>query len=201
MLTLSTRSQITIGSILALLLVATRSHHFASITHLPGASWAVFFLAGVYLRSIKVLPALFALTWILDFASYTWGGGSGFCLTPAYVFLIPAYTTMWLAGLWFAGHYAFGWRALLMLSLAAFAGAFICELLSSGGFYFFSGRFVDTTLTEFGTRVVKYFPHSLQSVAFYVGIAAAVHVMFCFIGIKTARDNAATKTESGIYGG
>src|SRR5690554_3136356 len=43
---------------LAVLMAATRSHHFASVTHLPDASWAVFFLAGFYLRPLWVFPAL-----------------------------------------------------------------------------------------------------------------------------------------------
>jgi hypothetical protein len=34
------------GLLLAALMLATRSHHFASPLHLPDASWAVFFLAG-----------------------------------------------------------------------------------------------------------------------------------------------------------
>ena len=194
MLTLTTKHQIIIGSILVLLITATRSHHFASITHLPGASWAVFFLAGVYLRPVKILPAFLVLTWVLDFASYTWGGGSGFCLTPAYVFLIPAYSAMWLAGRWYAGRYTFNWHTLITLCVAAFAGVAVCELISSGGFYFFSGRFVDTTLTEFGARIVKYIPSNLQSVTFYVGIAAIVHTMFVLAWLKSGHDKTTTST-------
>lgn len=61
MIALSTRHQLLIGLLLVLLLAATRGHDFASLTHLPGASWSVFFLAGVYLRSWRVLPFLLAL--------------------------------------------------------------------------------------------------------------------------------------------
>jgi hypothetical protein len=57
-------------------------------------------------------------------------------------------------------------------------GALICELFASGGFYFFSGRFAETSLLEFGGRLLKYFHGSLQSVTFYVGIAAMVHMLF-----------------------
>jgi hypothetical protein len=38
-----------VGLLLAALIAATRSHHFASALHLPDASWAVFFLAGALL--------------------------------------------------------------------------------------------------------------------------------------------------------
>ncbi len=60
MLTFSTRSQFVIGITLVLLLIGTRGHHFATLYDLPGASWAVFFLAGVYLRLRWALPGLLA---------------------------------------------------------------------------------------------------------------------------------------------
>ncbi|MEX2493477.1 MAG: hypothetical protein WD425_17120 [Nitrospirales bacterium] len=178
MLTFSIRNQLVIGITLVLLMIATRGHHFATLHNLPGASWAVFFLAGVYLRLVWVLPGLLALTWVLDFVAYTWGGASGFCLTRAYFFLLPAYGVLWLAGRWYAGQYRFEWRTLLPLTGAMLVGALICELFSSGGFYFFSGRFAETSLLEFGSRLQKYFYGSLQAVTFYVGIAAVVHMLF-----------------------
>jgi low affinity Fe/Cu permease len=60
-------------------------------------------------------------------------------------------------------------------------GAAVCELFSSGGFYFFSGRFEETTLIEFGQRLVQYFPHYVGSLVFYIGIAVVIHIMFTFI--------------------
>jgi hypothetical protein len=178
MLTLSTRHQLVIGTVLVLLVVATRGQHFATLHSLPGATWAVFFLAGVYLRPVLALPGLLALTWMLDFAAYTWGGASGFCFTPAYLYLLPAYSALWLAGRWYARRYRFEWRTLLPLAAAMLVGAAVCELFSSGGFYFFSGRFAEPTFAEFGARLVKFFPSYLQSVAFYVAIAALVHALF-----------------------
>ncbi len=47
MLILSKQTQIVIGLVLVLLMAVTRGHHFATLNHLPGASWAVFFLAGL----------------------------------------------------------------------------------------------------------------------------------------------------------
>lgn len=177
MLTLSHRNQFVIGIALAALLIATRGQHFATLHSLPGASWAVFFLAGVYLRPVWALPALLGLTWFLDFAAFTWGGASGFCLTPAYVFLLPAYGSLWLAGRWYAGRHRVAWGTLAPLALAVVAGAAVCELFSSGGFYFFSGRFAEPTLVEFGARLAKYFPSYLGSLVFYVAIAAVAHAL------------------------
>lgn len=187
MLTVSTRNQILIGALLALLLIATRGHHFATLHSLPGASWAVFFLAGVYLRPVWVLSAFLASVWALDFAPHLLSGtslselvngGQAFCLTPAYAFLLPAYSALWLAGRWYAHQYRFEWRSLLSLSTAAFAGAAVCELFSSGGFYFFSGHFAEPTLAEFAGRLLTYFPMYLQSLAFYIAIASILHVLF-----------------------
>lgn len=181
MLALSTRSQMAIGLLLVLLMILTRSHHFASVHNLADASWAIFFLAGLYLRSAWPLLGFFALSWWLDFAAYTWGGVSDFCLTPAYVFLLPAYASLWLAGRWYAKRYQFAWRTILPLSFSVIIGLTLCELFSSGGFYFFSGRFADTTLNAFGEQLIKYFPLYVETFIFYLGITAVIHSLFALI--------------------
>ncbi len=190
MLTLSTRSQAGIGIALVSLMIITRGHHFASLQNLPDASWAIFFLAGMYLRSAWPLLGFFALSWWLDFAAYTWGGTSGFCLTPAYIFLLPAYSALWFAGRWYANQHQFAWRTLMPLSLSILVGLSLCELFSSGGFYFFSGRFEETTLVEFGSRLVKFFPMYIESFLFYIGIATVVHTTFVLIPSNQQHTNA-----------
>ncbi|MGH8474468.1 MAG: hypothetical protein ACRER2_01635 [Methylococcales bacterium] len=193
MLTLSIRDRLIIGTILVLLIVATRGHHFAGLNNLPGASWAAFFLAGIYLRPLWVLAGLLALTWILDFAAYTFGGVSGFCITPAYVFLLPAYSALWFAGRWYGNRHRFAWQSLAPLAGAMLAGAAVCELFSSGGFYFFSARFAEPTLSEFGGRLLRFFPLYLQSLTFYVGAATVAHTL---LGLAHGADGS-PKTTSG----
>lgn len=179
MLTLSTRHQIVIGLTLVVLMIITRGHHFASLHNmLPGASWAIFFFAGAYLRSAWPLLGFFALSWWLDFAAYTWGGASDFCLTPAYTFLLPAYTSLWLAGRWYAKQHQFAWRTLMPLSFSIIAGLILCELFSSGGFYFFSGRFEETTWFQFSERLIAFFPMYIESFLFYTCIAVIIHTAF-----------------------
>lgn len=189
MLISSIRLQIPIGLILAALLFVTREQHFATLHSLPSASWAVFFLAGVYLRPAWVFSALFVFTWGIDFAPHLLSGaslteivsgGKAFCLTPAYFFLLPAYGALWLAGRWYAGRYRFSWTTLAPLAFAVIISTGICEVISSGSFYFFSGRFAEPTFTEFGGRLLKYFPYSLSSIVFYVGIATAMHALWEF---------------------
>lgn len=180
MLTVSKTNQTLIGIVLAVLVIATRGHHFASVNVLPSASVAVFFLAGFYLRSAWPLAGLLALCAGLDYAAITVGGVSNFCVTPAYGFLLPAYGVMWLAGRWFANHHSFSGKALLPLLGSVSIAAMVSELFSSGGFYFFGGRFAETSITEFGARLVKYFPHQVEGIAFWLGTALALHIAFTF---------------------
>jgi hypothetical protein len=175
MTTLSARNQLYAGLALAGLMLATRSHYFASMHHLPHATWAVFFLAGVYLRPAWAFPALFAAAATSDYVAVTWGGVSGFCITKGYATLPLAYGSLWLAGRWSARQQLNGWSSLAAMTGAALISATAAGLLSSGGFYFLGGRYVDPTLAEFGQRFVKYFPHNLTSMAIYLGLAAILH--------------------------
>ncbi|MFH2210076.1 MAG: hypothetical protein ABIJ01_00365 [Pseudomonadota bacterium] len=180
MLTLTFRQQLAIGFCLVLLMALTRSHHWANLHFLPDATWAVFFLVGVYLRPLWIAPALMLGAAFIDFAAITWGGISDFCVSPAYGFLIPAYFALFLAGRAYARHHRLSWSALPWLAGCALAGAVGAELFSSGGFYFFSGQFAEPSLGEFIPRLVKYFPHMLSTMASYLGLAAAIHVAVAF---------------------
>lgn len=163
---------------LALLIIMTRGEHFASVNVLPSASLAVFFLAGFYLRQSWVPVALMGLCAGLDFYSIMFAGTSSFCVTPAYGFLVPAYGTMWLAGRWFAKHYSFNAKSLLPLVGGIAVAASVSELFSSGGFYFFGGRYADPTLAVFGERLMKYFPQQLEGIGFWLAVALVVHIAF-----------------------
>ncbi len=174
---LTSRQQILVGIALALLMALTRSHHWATLHALPDASWAVFFLAAIYLRSYWAAPVLMLEAALVDYLAITWGGVNGFCVSPAYWFLIPAYGALFLAGRAYAHHLRLAWSSLPWLLACALAGAGLAELFASGGFYFFSGRFAEPSLAEFIPRLVKYFPAMLSSMALYLGLAAVVHVV------------------------
>jgi hypothetical protein len=176
MLKLSNRHQLFIGVFLIALMALTRGHHFASITHLPSASWAIFFLAGLYISKKWVFFMLIAETAFLDFAAITWGGVSSFCVSPAYALLLPAYGSLWLAGHWYAKQYQFSWSTLLPLGRSLAIATIISQILSSGGFYFFSGRYTDTSLAEFGQRFIQYYPSQVSNLTFYLAIAVIVHI-------------------------
>lgn len=176
MLTLTSRQQWLVGAALIVLMAVTRGHHFASINHLPSASWAVFFLAGVYLRPLWMLPLLLLEAFLLDFAAVTFGGVSNFCVSPAYVFLVPAYSALWLGGRIYARLHQPRWHTLAYALAMLLIAAAVCQVISSGSFYYLSGRFADPSLSGLWERLVMYSPRQLQNILFYAGVACAIHL-------------------------
>ena len=188
----SPRAQIVCGIALATLMAATRGHHFATLEHLPSASGAVFFLAGTYLSSRWAFPALLAEAALLDLAAVTWGGVDNFCVSPAYGFLLPAYGTLWFAGHWYAREHRDTVATLLPLTVSLLVGTVVCEVISSGSFYFLSGRFEQTSMTQLASRLVEYFPRSFSSLLFYVGIAGVIHIMLRIPALFSVRFRASS---------
>ena len=186
---LTAGQQLLVGLSLALLMLATRGQHLAAIGFLPDASWAVFFLAGIYLRPAWALPAFMVEALLLDVAAVTWGGVGSFCFSPAYVLLVPAHAALWAGGRWYAARHRFGWPTLLPLGVSLLAAAVVAELLASGGFYLFSGRFADLNLAELGSRLITYFPSSLEALAVYTGLALLVHVGFVMTQAVASRSH------------
>ncbi len=172
---LTLRTQLGIGVVLIVLMGVTRGDHFAPMERLPSASWAIFFLAGVYLSSRWVFPALLAEAAALDVFAIQWGGVSDFCVSPAYGFLLPAYGTLWFAGHWYAERHHDTVATFVPLTISVLVGAAACEVVSSGSFYFFSGRFEPTSMVQFARRFTEYFPRSFASLAFYVCLASMIH--------------------------
>jgi len=184
----STRMQIIAGASLAALMIATRGQHFASVDALPSASWAVFFLAGALLRPMWALPALFVLSSLLDFASLATGTITDWCLSPAYWAVALAYATLWLGGALYARMHRDRWSTVPKLALMLVATASIAYLISKGGFYFFSGRYPDATVSGFIARIPQYYPRSLGTLAGYVGVAFLVRaVAIRFASLRDAR--------------
>ena len=173
---LSRHGTLALARALSVLMWATRGNHFITPTHLPDASWAIFFLLGFYFRQRALLPLFLAQAAIIDYVAITQWGASSFCVTPAYIFLAPAYGALWYAGRLSARHFKASAHNLPRFAAAAFAGTFLCELISSGSFYFLGGRFADTHLSEFGARLADYFPGDLGGVALYLGAAALIHL-------------------------
>jgi hypothetical protein len=183
-LTTDTRSRLLIGLALAALMAATRGQQFAPLgQHLPDASLAVFFLAGFYLGSGWGFLGLFAFATVIDLTAIGWGGVSGYCLTPAYWLLVPAYGAVWAAGRWYAGRHRESVSTLPVLGGALLAGGVAAELFASGGFYLFSGRFAEVSLVGLAHSLVDYLPGTLLALFAYVGLGAIVHLSLISRGL------------------
>lgn len=176
MIVLSKRSQLAVGAVLVLLMAMTRGSHF-SVVNLPSASWAVFFLAGVFLRPRWAFPLLFLQAVVMDVLSVGWTNAGHHCMTIAYWALLPAYGSLWFAGRLYAGWHRDHPATLLILAPTVATGALICSLFSSGGFYFFSGRYEAPTFTGMLERIATYYPQYLSTLVMYVAAACAVYVV------------------------
>nr|WP_067294759.1 cobalamin ABC transporter [Marinobacterium profundum] len=175
MLQLSSRAQLVLGLVLALMMAASRGHHFASLENLPSASWALFFIAGFYLRSKWAFAGLMLEAVLLDMIAVGFQGAIDLCITVSYPMLLPAYGALWMGGQWLATRYRAHWSMLGNLLLSVLVASSLCQLISSGSYYYFSGRFADPTLAEFAQRMLRYGPLSLQSMAFYIGLTTLLH--------------------------
>ena len=169
---LSKNQMFLIGGVILFLMILTRA---GFVNHIQDASWAVFFILGFYVRKVIALPLFLLTVLIVDLSVIQATGGENYCFTISYPFLAPAYGSLWLAGRCLANHYSASLKGLAYLILAVVVGTTVCDIFSSGGFYFFSGRFEETTFTEFGGRVAKYLPMYMKTTAVYVAVATAVH--------------------------
>lgn len=164
-----------VGAVFLVLMILTRSHHAATALHLPDASWAVFYLAPIWLRALWPFPVFFLAAWLTDLVVVDLGGVSGFCMTPAYFALLPAYGTLWLGGLWYARVHRDRPSSLLPFFGIALAVVAVCDLFSSGGFYLFSGYFASPTWAGYLARTGTYLPAFLLSTMLYLSLAACVY--------------------------
>jgi hypothetical protein len=195
---IQTRS-IAIFVALAALMAATRFNHFGSAASLPDASYAVFFLGGLYLsRFARVSVAAFSVLIIeaglIDYYATSVQGISDWCMSPAYWFLIPTYGSLWLVGRWFAprdalkGHTMEG-KGLTTLALAAWAASSFAFAFSNATFYLFSGRFAEMSAVEYTSRVAQYYVSYVSMALLYIACAVALHIAVDIVSRQRAHSH------------
>jgi hypothetical protein len=167
---------------LMLAMAATRFNHFGSAFSLPDASWAVFFLGGLYLArytraSIAVFIALLLEAGLMDYFVTTVQGVSDWCITPAYWFLIPTYGSLWFVGRWFALHHTMEGKGLVWLAVLAWAANSFAFLLSNASFYLFSGRVNEMAATEYASRVAEYYVSYVFMSMLYIACVVGIHML------------------------
>lgn len=146
---------------LAVLMAATRVHHFGVGTIAPDASTAVFLLAGLLLGSPYWLLALMAEATVLDLFAIKMIGVEAVCVTTGYGLMFPAYAMLWLAGRSQRNAPALDFLTGAKLALATVAGVAGFFVFSNIGYYI-GGGFADPMgATEYAARVARYFPFYL----------------------------------------
>jgi len=179
-MTLTLRTRLALFAALAAVMAATRLNHFGFV---PDASWAVFFVAGFYLRGSArwAFPALMALAVAVDYVVIT-GTGQNFwthyCVSPGYWFLVPAHAAMWLGGsLLRQGHRGLGLRTLALLAVSLSASVATCHFFAQGGFYWLASAVAEPTVAGWAKNYADWFLPYLRSASLYVGAAAVIHAM------------------------
>jgi len=172
------KSKYIIGGLLLMAMILTRGNITA---HLQDASWAIFFMVGFYLRGGALgryaFPAFFLVAFVIDLVVIdAVNGGTHYCFTPSYPFLIPSYFTMWFAGRWFANNYQESGLGLIKFVAAAAVGTVACFVISNIGFYFFAGKFEVMSMSEYAQAVAKYLPGYLKTTGIYLSFIGLVHL-------------------------
>ncbi|MEO7063626.1 MAG: hypothetical protein ABI082_07650 [Dokdonella sp.] len=177
---LSNAARAGIFLILGLVMLATRINHFGA---LPDASWAVFFIAGFYLRGSArwAFPLLMALAVLIDFFVITQQGMSfwnHYCVSAAYWFLVPSYGAVWLGGALLRSRYTgLHVRELVLLVASVAVATSVCYLLSNGSFYWLSANVPVRSLAGWMENLGDWYVPYLRTTLMYVGAATLLHVI------------------------
>lgn len=169
------RQSLSMLAVLALVMAATRYQHFGDALHLPDASLAVFFLAGLLVPSVVALPVLLIHAGMIDYLAITVAGVSDYCVSPAYGFLVPTYAVLWYSGRWHTDRQKDSWRGLLQLYLVLWAAISAAFLISNASFFAFSGHFPQMGVAEYATRVARHYPPYALTAFGYVSLAVLMH--------------------------
>ena len=169
-------SALCICAILSASMLITRGSHFSGFNALPEASWMIFMVAGA------LLPT-WSFAWFMSVAvgidayAFTFGGVSGTCFSVTYAMLIPAYFSMLMAGRLAKPYLTSRFSGSAVFFGFAMGGTLICELISSGSFYLWSGNF-EPTMVEFITRELQYAPAVFASSAYWAVVFIAASALY-----------------------
>lgn len=159
---------------LAAVMALTRVHHFGDALSLPDASLAVFFLAGMGISSLWFLGFLMLGAGVIDYVAINQFNVSDFCISAAYVFLIPTYAVMWFAGRYCTRFKALNASELLKtVGLAALATS-VAFAISNGSFYLLSGRYTDVSWTQYASGIIHYYPVYTSAALIYAVMGLAI---------------------------
>ena len=182
------KKELPVSLALLSLLWVTRSgvvgSHFGSALNLPDASWAVFWLLGFWTRRVHWLVAAFIASVTADYFAVH-NGTSADCFTPAYLFLIPAYLSLWIAGRWAQHRLMPEVKSWSLVSLSVVAGVFACFTCANIGMYIASDTVNSLSAWAYTLAIAQYLPLYLATTALYVGIGVLIAYLIKQIPLLT----------------
>jgi hypothetical protein len=184
-----------IATALVALMAMTRFNHFGSTVALPDASYAVFFLGGLFLGRVRAALAVLALLLVeaalVDYYAINFAGVSGWCVTQAYGFLVFAYSALWFVGRWYAPRHELTGKGLLGLFAAAVAAGSMAFVIANVSFYLFAGYFGSMGAAEFTASVAQYYSSYVAVALLYIGCAVLVQMAHAILTRKEQGDSQA----------
>lgn len=173
-----------VGVALVLLMFATRSNlvsHFGTKLFLPDASYAVFFLSGLFLGRVRgalaILAVLILESALVDFYAINFQGISAYCVTSAYGFMVLAYAALWFVGRGFAPRHELTGKGMFGLTAATVVAGSSAFIIANVSFYLLAGYFGSMSVVEYISRVSQYYGSYVAVMAMYVGFAVGVQVL------------------------
>lgn len=171
-----------------LLMALTRYNHFGSSATLPDASYAAFFLGGLYLGrargALVVLGLLLLEAALVDYYAINFRGVSAWCVTSAYGFLAFAYAALWYVGRWYAPRHDLTARGLAGVFVAATAAGSMAFVIANVSFYLLAGYFGSMGVAEFAVRVAPYYASYVEVAVLYVGCAVVLEMLRALVSGK-----------------
>ena len=142
--------------LLIALVLVTRTNYSSAVIDTPDISLAAFFIAGLFIPSAFAFGLLFIAAALADQLSFM-AGVSDWCFTPAYVFLVPTYASLWYAGFLCRNTDFLKVAGALKVAVYFVLAVVAAYLISSYSFYYFSGRLTPTTALQYTQGLTKYF--------------------------------------------
>ena len=177
------------------LMAMTRFNHFGSSVALPDASYAVFFLGGLFLGRVRgalaILAVLLVEAALVDFYAINFAGVSGWCVTSAYGFLVFAYSALWFVGRWYAPRHDLSGQGMLGLLAAAVVAGSLAFVIANASFYLLAGYFDSMSVVDFTASVAQYYSSYVTVAVIYVGCAVVVQMLHAMLTGKGQRDSKA----------
>lgn len=184
-----------IATALVALMAMTRFNHFGSSVALPDASYAVFFLGGLFLGRVRAALAILAVLLVgaamVDYYAINFAGVSGWCVTQAYSFLVFAYSALWFVGRWYAPRHDLSGKGMLGLFAAAVAAGSLAFVIANVSFYLLAGYFGSMSIAEFTASVAQYYGSYVTVAVIYIGCAVIVQMLHAMLTGKTTHDSRA----------